>query len=109
MSVVTPPLVFNYYKAAFFSAFTTLPGFQQSAQFFFTDISRIFDTYRDGLAIMEEKARRKKRKIIAGTHLYRPVPYCLFGEFDMAIFSMIDDLSFASQHFKPPPSSKKGF
>ena len=97
----------SYYKYAFLSAFTTLPSFQPSREFFKKDVEPIFNNFRDALSSMQ--ARSKNDLNVTSNaddpFLYRPVPYCLFGDFDMAIFSLIDDFSFATKTFKPAPSS----
>ncbi len=96
----------KYYKYAFFSAFTTLPGFETSGNFFRDEIRTMFDNYRQSLSSMQSICQSDQcRPNPDDTFLYRPVPYCLFGDFDMAIFSLIDDFSFATKKFKPSSHS----
>lgn len=98
----------EYYPYALLSAFTTLPFFQPTDKFFDEEIFQVFENYKKGLDTMQAKATGTT--IITDnpdySHVYRPVPYCLFGDFDMAIFSLIDDFSFATKKFKPTPGSE---
>lgn len=96
---------FPYYKNAFFSAFTTVNNFTQSNKFFTNEISPIFKEFRSALQKMEND-NNNGNIISKQKHLYNPIPYCLFGDFDLAIFSLIDDFAFATQKFKPLSSTK---
>jgi hypothetical protein len=92
----------NYYKQAFFSAFTTISSFCEPAVFFDDDIAPIFSNYKDALRYMQEKSGNTEPE---DEVIYTPVPYCLFGDFDLAVFSLIDDFGFATKEFKPSSSS----
>lgn len=96
-----PILPENYYKYAFFSAFTTIPGFAKPATFIESQISTIFSRYKTALREMRKSNDKPSNETEDDPTLYHPVPYCLFGDFDLAVFSLIDDFSFATKKFKP--------
>ena len=56
-------------------------------------ISNIFKLYRENLARNTGTKLKKE--------LYKPIPYVLFGNFDLGILSLVDDNLFGFQKFKP--------
>lgn len=96
------PVSQSYYDYAFFSAFTTVNNFQRTNNFFNSEIEPIFSEYRKALNIIrEDRDTKSKLEAINDPCLFKPVAYSLFGDFDLAIFSLIDDFSFATKKFKP--------
>ena len=94
----------NYYKYAFFSGFTTISTFRQPSEFLEHDIDPLFERHRKALESISQKAGVTEK--ITDDIVYRPVPYCLFGDFDLAVFSLTDDFGFATKDFKPAPDSQ---
>ncbi|UAY51298.1 hypothetical protein [Ferruginibacter albus] len=96
----------KYFKYAFFSAFTDIPSLD-NPQTFFKEIKQIFKSYKESLGKISALSNEALQKNAHPSSLvYEPIPYCLFGNFDLAIFSLIDDFSFATKKFKPNSGGK---
>ncbi len=100
----------KYFKYAFLSAFTNIPAFENPEVFFEKEIKRLFDEYKKALSKISSYSNKfsaSKKLVYKQSNLvFSPVPYCIFGDFDLAIFSLIDDFSFASKKFKPTPRGR---
>lgn len=97
----------KYCGYGFLSAFTTIPGFKSPRQFFETEIDPIFSGHRENLAtIIKRKNGEFPEKALEDETLYNPLLYCLFGDFDLAVFSLIDDFSFGTKKFRPSGDTK---
>lgn len=93
----------KYYKYAFFSGFTTISKLKQPSEFFEYLIKPIFLNYKESLKRTQAKANYLDEAL--EQIVYQPVPYCLFGDFDLAVFSLTEDFGFATKEFKPSPDS----
>ena len=95
-----------YYQYAFLSAYTNIPALEEPNSFFTDHVESIFIKYKKSLEQMRKlsmKGRKSKIPAPKKDILYTPIPYCLLGDFDLAVFSLIDDFSFATRKFKPTP------
>lgn len=79
-------------------------------EFFYTEFKNgIFKGYREKLDLHKNIECNDKKQIPAheqsieelNKYLYKPKAYCIFGDFDLAIVSLIDDYSLPSRTFNP--------
>lgn len=100
----------DYYEFAFLSAFANMPSNKRAPIEFIEAInSSIFEENRkilEGNATKYGQASSLGNKALIPIHVYKPRAFVLFGDFDLAVFSLIDDFAFASRRFKP--NSKTG-
>jgi len=103
----------DFYEYAFLSAYTNIPlcGLNPK-DFFEKNIQPIFreESKEENKPQTSGSFANSINKLIKAysddddnldKKIYNPIAYCLFGEFDLAVFSLIDDFNFASRKFKP--------
>ncbi|MFK7932774.1 MAG: hypothetical protein AB8G22_04650 [Saprospiraceae bacterium] len=95
-----------------FLALTSLP-LGEGSDFYRTEIAEgIFKNYKERLREhFKPKCGSESEKICKHefeTYLYQPKAYCLLGNYDLAVLSLIDEFSLGSRSFHPYSSLLKG-
>ena len=92
-------------SAGVFVGFTTMPTGLGVYNFFNTQISHIFQNYKEGISSNYKKLSPKWNQSDDGkefeNYFYQPKGYFLFGEFDLLVLSLIDDFELPIRGFKP--------
>jgi hypothetical protein len=97
----------EYDETSLFIGLTTLPLHKDSYDFYEKSIKANFDDYKKRIREFHQKlfsageTEGTKKKLDKFDKLYDPNAYFLFGEFDLAVISLIDDFSFATKKFRP--------
>jgi len=92
----------HYSDLGLFIGLTTFPITKKIEDFYENEILDIFQTYKEDLDrhISNTPTSYKKEKRIVEI-CYRPAAYYIFGKFDLAIVSIIDDYEFCGKAFRP--------
>ncbi len=91
----------TYDKASLFIGLTSLPLQGNSHEFYQNHIENNFTSYKSQIREFHKNVFKDVEIELAFEHLYKPNAYFLFGEFDLAVISLIDDFSFATKKFHP--------
>ena len=76
--------------------------FQRELQFFSTEIDgAVFQKYREAVRRNFSGTTLESDASEFASAFYRPAPYYLFGRFDLAILTLVDDFEFSSRTFHP--------
>lgn len=94
------------YKTAeygLFLSYVTLPSFGKEKDFLKYEVENLFDCYKQSVIdnLTSTKEASDEATQIFNDYMYKPGAYCLFGNFDLAIFSLVDDFGFAIRTFHP--------
>ena len=81
-----------------FLGLLTMP-FGQEKDFIKYEIENLFEQYKENVRNNLNQTVSKNTEF--SRYLYRPRPYCLFGSFDLAVISLVDDFGLATRHFHP--------
>lgn len=81
-----------------FLGLLTMP-FGQEKDFIKYEIENLFEQYKENVQNNLNQSVSKNTEF--SRYLYRPRPYCLFGSFDLAVISLVDDFGLATRHFHP--------
>ena len=85
-----------------FLSYVTMP-FGKEGEFFKYEIENLFECYKKSVLenLTSNPEPPNAATIKFKEFLYKPKAYCLFGIFDLAIFSLVDDFGFAIRTFHP--------
>src|SRR6185503_14269265 len=79
---------------------TSLP-FRQELEFYTNEIAgSLFPHYRDAVRNNFSQARDTPSYFEFEKYFYKPVPYYLFGSFDMAVLAVVDDFEMMARTFR---------
>ena len=104
-----------YEDVGLFIGLLTLPNDEDPIEFFKREIQiGLFENFKKGLRRNFQHSETSDSFSEFNELLYAPRAYCIFGRFDLAVLSLVDDFEFAVRTFKPysplnPDKSQSNF
>lgn len=86
--------------AGIFIGFTSLP-ISQETDFYKREIKGLFNVYKKGLKENFPKNKRTEYFHEFRKYFYKPKGYYIFGQFDLAVISLVDHFEFSTRTFHP--------
>jgi hypothetical protein len=82
-----------------FIALTSMPFGNEEA--FYENMKELIEKYKENSRKTNKKLGFKDQDDFFENYCYRPLGYCMWGSFDLAMISLVDDFSLSSRDFHP--------
>lgn len=102
MSQDTPPTIYKAKDFGVFIGMVTTP-IDKGRSFWEDELNTFFKEYKKEVSNIcinlddEDRVKEKEFK----KHLYKPIPYYLFGNFDIGMLCLVEDFTLSSRRFRP--------